>query len=106
MEPAPWTASVVVIAAGYISRTGEILRGGGRKIHIDKEKVGRYHVIFDEALSSPAIVVATSDGGLTYGRAEVVDSTVNGFHIEGQLGGESGAKLADIGFSFVACWCA
>jgi len=88
-----------VIAAGFVGTGGNVVRSGGGPVHVDKEATGKYHIIFDQALASVPVVVATSDGGPKGSFARITETTVNGFKIEGRDYAAHG--LADIGFSFM-----
>jgi hypothetical protein len=99
--PTEVVAELSVCAAGFVEIGGKLVRSGGRPLRVEKEVVGVYHVIFDEALPAIPVVVATSDGGPQGSFAEIRKETItpNGFKVEGRDYDTHG--LADVGFNFL-----
>ena len=97
-------AALNVIAAGYITADGKVVRTGGVKFTIAKDAqtpAGVYRVVFAKELASIPVVVTTSDGGRRGCTAIISSATKQGF-VCVTRSHQDGNGLAPAAFHFIA----
>jgi hypothetical protein len=85
-----------VLAAGFVTAKGRLIRAGGAKLSVEKEKAGVYRLTFAQKLSSAPVAVVTGDGECN---VHVVSATRKGFTVH--CSSVRDDRLRNSGFNFI-----